>query len=177
MASTHWPGTGINRRRHGPSSQAGHSLSSPSGIFHSMIFIDRSSWRRQPINCQHGLTATEDLIVLQATPSLVLLSASGLLTAAPYHLDDQDFVFDQDRSLVATPLITTWTPAQRAARLCWLGRSSRVCLAGRCGSQIDRCFGAADRTPKSGKWPHLRRIRTQNRLGVGSFLCDVKDRF
>jgi len=40
------------------------------------------------------------LVVLQAALSLVLLSASGLLTAALYHLENQDLGFDPNRRLV-----------------------------------------------------------------------------
>src|SRR5215467_11458207 len=40
------------------------------------------------------------LVVLQVALSLVLLSASGLLTATLHHLEKQDFGFDQDRRLV-----------------------------------------------------------------------------
>jgi predicted permease len=41
------------------------------------------------------------LVVLQAALSLVLLSASGLLTAALHSLENQDFGFEQDRRIVA----------------------------------------------------------------------------
>ncbi|MBV9687023.1 MAG: FtsX-like permease family protein, partial [Alphaproteobacteria bacterium] len=41
------------------------------------------------------------LVVLQAALSLVLLSASGLLTAALQRIEDQDFGFELDRRLVA----------------------------------------------------------------------------
>ena len=40
-------------------------------------------------------------MVLQAALSLVLLSASGLLTAALHSLEHQDFGFEQDRRVVA----------------------------------------------------------------------------
>ena len=39
-------------------------------------------------------------MVFQAALSLVLLSASGLLTAALHSLENQDFGFDQDRRIV-----------------------------------------------------------------------------
>jgi len=48
-----------------------------------------------------GSRARQTLVVLQATLSLVLLSASGLLTAALHSLENQDFGFDQDRRIVA----------------------------------------------------------------------------
>ncbi len=41
------------------------------------------------------------LVVFQAALSLVLLSASGLLTAALHRLENQDFGFDQNRRVVA----------------------------------------------------------------------------
>src|SRR5208282_6639562 len=40
------------------------------------------------------------LVVFQAALSLVLLSASGLLTAALHRLENQDFGFGQDRRTV-----------------------------------------------------------------------------
>src|SRR5256885_12581600 len=42
------------------------------------------------------------LVVLQAALSLVLLSASGLLTAALHNLENQNLGFEQDRRIVAT---------------------------------------------------------------------------
>jgi predicted permease len=42
------------------------------------------------------------LVVLQAALSLVLLSASGLLTAALQGLENQDFGFDQDRRMIVS---------------------------------------------------------------------------
>jgi predicted permease len=49
-----------------------------------------------------GSLPRKTLVVFQAALSLVLLSASGLLTAALQSLDNQDFGFDQDRRIVAT---------------------------------------------------------------------------
>jgi predicted permease len=48
-----------------------------------------------------GSLARRTLVVFQAALSLVLLSAAGLLTAALYHLENQNFGFDQDRHIVA----------------------------------------------------------------------------
>jgi predicted permease len=47
-----------------------------------------------------GSFSRKTLVVFQAALSLVLLSASGLLTAALHSLETQDFGFDQDRRLV-----------------------------------------------------------------------------
>lgn len=47
-----------------------------------------------------GSFPRKTLVVLQASLSLVLLSASGLLTAALHRLETQDFGFDQDRRMV-----------------------------------------------------------------------------
>src|SRR5438876_3163049 len=48
-----------------------------------------------------GSLPRKALVVFQAALSLVLLSASGLLTAALHSLENQDFGFDQDRRIVA----------------------------------------------------------------------------
>jgi predicted permease len=48
-----------------------------------------------------GSLPRKTLVVFQAAFSLVLLSASGLLTAALHSLENQDFGFDQDRRIVA----------------------------------------------------------------------------
>ncbi len=47
-----------------------------------------------------GSLPRKTLVVFQAALSLVLLSASGLLTTALHHLESQDFGFDQDRRLI-----------------------------------------------------------------------------
>ncbi len=47
-----------------------------------------------------GSRARKTLIVFQAALSLVLLSASGLLTAALHRLENQNFGFDQDRRTI-----------------------------------------------------------------------------
>jgi predicted permease len=47
-----------------------------------------------------GSLPRKTLVVLQAALSLVLLSASGLLTTALRHLESQDFGFDQDRRTI-----------------------------------------------------------------------------
>ena len=49
-----------------------------------------------------GSLPRKTLVVLQAAFSLVLLSASGLLTAALHKLENEDFGFRQDRRLVAS---------------------------------------------------------------------------
>jgi predicted permease len=49
-----------------------------------------------------GSLPRKTLVVLQAALSLVLLSTSGLLTAALHRLENQDFGFDQDRRIVAS---------------------------------------------------------------------------
>jgi len=48
-----------------------------------------------------GSLPRKTLVALQAALSLVLLSASGLLTAALHSLEKQDFGFDQERRIVA----------------------------------------------------------------------------
>jgi predicted permease len=48
-----------------------------------------------------GSLPRKTLVALQAALSLVLLSASGLLTAALHSLENQSFGFDQDRRIVA----------------------------------------------------------------------------
>jgi hypothetical protein len=48
-----------------------------------------------------GSLPRKTLVVFQAALSLVLLSASGLLTAALHRLENQDLGFDQDRRIVA----------------------------------------------------------------------------
>ena len=48
-----------------------------------------------------GLLPRKTLVVFQAALSLVLLSASGLLTTALQSLENQDFGFEQDRRFVA----------------------------------------------------------------------------
>jgi predicted permease len=54
------------------------------------------------------------LVVFQAALSLVLLSASGLLTAALHNLEHQDFGFDPDRRIVVNfdPRLAGYQPAQ-----------------------------------------------------------------
>ena len=49
-----------------------------------------------------GSVARRGLVVLQAALSLVLLSASGLLTAALLRMENQNFGFELDRRMVAT---------------------------------------------------------------------------
>src|SRR5439155_11180520 len=48
-----------------------------------------------------GSLPRKTLVVFQAALSLVLLSATGLLTAALHSLENQDFGFDQERRIVA----------------------------------------------------------------------------
>jgi predicted permease len=61
-----------------------------------------------------GSFSRKVLVVVQAALSLVLLAASGLLTAALHRLETQDFGFDQDRRLVAhmDPRLGGYHPAQ-----------------------------------------------------------------
>src|SRR5437660_2561984 len=47
-----------------------------------------------------GLLPRKTLVVLQAALSLVLLSASGLLTAALHNLENQNFGFEQDPRII-----------------------------------------------------------------------------
>jgi predicted permease len=68
-----------------------------------------------------GSLPRKALVVSQAALSLVLLSASGLLTNALHNLENQDFGFDQDRRLVFT--IDPTLAGYRAQQLTPLYRS------------------------------------------------------
>ncbi|HEX4167820.1 MAG TPA: ABC transporter permease, partial [Bryobacteraceae bacterium] len=61
-----------------------------------------------------GSRARKILVVFQAALSLVLLTASGLLTAALHRLENQNFGFDQDRRVVVNfdPRLAGYRPAQ-----------------------------------------------------------------
>ena len=61
-----------------------------------------------------GSLPRKTLVVLQAALSLVLLSASGLLTAALRNLEHQDFGFDPDRRIVVKfdPRLASYQPGQ-----------------------------------------------------------------
>jgi predicted permease len=61
-----------------------------------------------------GSLPRKTLVVFQVALSLVLLSASGLLTAALLKLENQDFGFDQDRRIVAhmDPRLAGYRPEQ-----------------------------------------------------------------
>ena len=61
-----------------------------------------------------GSLPRQALVVFQAALSLVLLSASGLLTATLYNLENQNFGFDQDRRTVAmvSPRLAGYRPDQ-----------------------------------------------------------------
>jgi predicted permease len=61
-----------------------------------------------------GALPRKTLVILQAALSLVLLSASGLLTQALHKLEHQDFGFDQDHRTVVNidPLLAGYKPAQ-----------------------------------------------------------------
>jgi predicted permease len=61
-----------------------------------------------------GSLSRKTLVVLQAALSLVLLSASGLLTSVLHRLENQDFGFDQDRRIVASmnPMLAGYQPDQ-----------------------------------------------------------------
>ncbi len=54
------------------------------------------------------------LVIFQAALALVLVSASGLLTAALRHLEHQDFGFEQDRRMILhyDPRLAGYTPGQ-----------------------------------------------------------------
>ena len=54
------------------------------------------------------------LVIFQAALSLVLLSVSGLLTAALHHLEHQDFGFDPDRRIIVNfdPRLAGYQPEQ-----------------------------------------------------------------
>jgi predicted permease len=61
-----------------------------------------------------GSLPRKTLVVFQAALSLVLLSASGLLSAALHRLENQKFGFDQDRRIVANidPRLAGYRPEQ-----------------------------------------------------------------
>jgi predicted permease len=61
-----------------------------------------------------GSLPRKTLVVFQAALSLVLLSASGLLTAALHRLESQDFGFEQDRRMVMhiNPRLAGYGPPQ-----------------------------------------------------------------
>ncbi|MGH9614451.1 MAG: ABC transporter permease, partial [Bryobacteraceae bacterium] len=61
-----------------------------------------------------GSRARKTLVVVQAALSLVLLSASGLLTTALHKLENQDFGFHQDRRIVMEfdPRLAGYGPEQ-----------------------------------------------------------------
>jgi len=61
-----------------------------------------------------GSVPRKTLVVFQAALSLVLLSASGLLTAALHNLEHQDFGFEQDRRIVVNfdPRLAGYGPEQ-----------------------------------------------------------------
>ena len=75
-----------------------------------------------------GSLPRKTLVVLQTALSLVLLSASGLLTTALQRLEGQDFGFDQDRRIVASsnPRLAGY----RAAQLSLLYRRIHDAIAG-----------------------------------------------
>jgi predicted permease len=75
-----------------------------------------------------GSLPRKTLVVLQAALSLVLLSASGLLTTALQRLENQDLGFDQDRRLVAT--INPKLAGYQSARLPPLYRRIHDSIAG-----------------------------------------------
>jgi predicted permease len=75
-----------------------------------------------------GSLPRKTLVVCQAALSLVLLSASGLLTTALQRLENQDFGFDQDRRIVAT--MNPRLAGYRAAQLSLLYRRIHDSIAG-----------------------------------------------
>ena len=75
-----------------------------------------------------GSLPRKTLVVFQAALSLVLLSASGLLTAALQSLENQDFGFEQDRRIVAS--INPRLAGYRADQLSPLYRRIHDSIAG-----------------------------------------------
>ena len=75
---------------------------------------DGSASGDRPLHCARRVVPRKTLVVLQAALSLVLLSASGLLTAVLHRLENQDFGFDQDRRIVASmnPMLAGYQPDQ-----------------------------------------------------------------
>src|SRR6266403_5619463 len=61
-----------------------------------------------------GSLPRKTLVVFQAALSMVLLSASGLLTAALHNLENQDFGFEQDRRIIVhfDPRLAGYGPEQ-----------------------------------------------------------------
>src|SRR5437899_3429706 len=66
-----------------------------------------------------GALPRKTLVVCQAALSLVLLAASGLLTAALRHLENQDFGFAQDRRTIVRidPSLVAYRPDRKSTRL------------------------------------------------------------
>jgi predicted permease len=64
-----------------------------------------------------GSLPRKTLVVLQAALSLVLLSASGLLSAALHHLENQDLGFEPERRIVVNfdPRLASYQPQQLTA--------------------------------------------------------------
>jgi predicted permease len=74
-----------------------------------------------------GSLSRKTLVVFQAALSLVLLSASGLLTAALHSLENQEFGFDQNRRMVAN--VSPWLAGYRPDQLTQLYRRIHEALA------------------------------------------------
>jgi hypothetical protein len=66
------------------------------------------------VTARAGSLPRKALVVFQIALSLVLLSASGLLTSALRALETQDFGFEQDRRMVAkiNPRLAGYRPSQ-----------------------------------------------------------------
>ena len=99
------------------------------------------------VTARAGSVPRKALVVFQIALSLVLLSASGLLTSALRALETQDFGFEQDRRIVAkiNPKLAGYRPSQ----LSQLYRRIRDSIAGIPGvSSVALCLYS----PPGGGW-------------------------
>jgi MacB-like periplasmic core domain len=95
---------------------------------------DRSPSGSEQIHRAHRLASSEGSGGVPAALSLVLLAASGLLTAALDHLENQDFGFAQDRRTIIRidPSLVAYRPDQLTA------------LYGRIKDSLSRVAGVSD---------------------------------